>query len=207
MLAGNRETISPAMKFHCLLGAFYSGHVEMVNFWLAQGADAHMKPVDSDGKPTEMWSELHPLLRAIESGNAEVVQSALQLGFDPNERVRTGSEMALDPPLLYAEWNLPPAKKNIEILRVLLQAGADPNVRGVAGETLLVTNAGDPQIVKLLLDAGADPALHTKNRTTALQKAKESGCAECVQLISAALQKKAVPRKDALRAQSSKTGK
>lgn len=218
MLQSVKQPLPPATLFHCLLAAFSSGSLPMMNFWLGRGADPHLHPVTLAGKPIAPNDAVDPLRRAILSGKPEVVRRALELGFSPNERM-AGSEL----PLLYVFRSVRPADFNPEVVSVLLSAGADPNGRGIMGETALeeartsdvlrmllaaganpnlkdelgytalIMHATDPEAVRLLLAAGADPTMRDKEGGTALNAAGElGGCSSCQEQLSAALRARGV---------------
>lgn len=205
--------VPPRILFHCLLAAFSSGSLPMVNFWLDKGADPHLRPVTLDGKQTGPNPGVDALYRAVLSGNPDVVRRALGLGFKPNRTIG-GTE----PILVYVLSNARPANLNLDVIRVLLQAGANPNARSSSGDTALIDvrdsgyldiliaagadpnladdlgytplimHATDPKAVKVLLAAGADPRTRDKDGKTALDATGElGGCPVCREQISAAL--------------------
>ena len=76
-----------------------------------------------------------------------------------------------------------------DVARLFLDAGADPNARQALGWTPLHSAAhnGDIELVELLLAHGADPASTNDDEKTVLAMAEESGKADVVARVRAAL--------------------
>lgn len=94
-----------------------------------------------------------PLVRAVQSGDVDIVRLILDAGADPGRRCGcAGAETALWTAALLGD---------ADMLSVLLVAGADPNAAAFAGATPLVVAAqrGHHEITRTLLGAGADPSL------------------------------------------------
>jgi RNA polymerase sigma factor (sigma-70 family) len=93
------------------------------------------------------------LVRAVQSGDVDIVRMILDAGADPGARCGCASaETALWTAALIGDGDM---------LRLLLAAGADPNASAFAGATPLVVAAqrGHHDVTRTLLGGGADPSL------------------------------------------------
>jgi RNA polymerase sigma factor (sigma-70 family) len=105
--------------------------------------------------------EATPLVRAVQTGDVELVRLILDAGADARQRCGcAGGESALWTATLYGE---------ARIVGALLTAGADPNADAFAGATPLSVAAqrGHHEITRLLLAAGADPSVPDAGGRTA----------------------------------------
>jgi ankyrin repeat protein len=194
----------------CLAAAARGGNLEILELWLARGAN----PIAWPPKEAPNW-ELNILAEAISSGKPAVVQRLLDYPFDLRQPVRG------DTPLLTLALYGHGDKDEVnEVLTLLVHAGVSPNERGhlretplfdttfhpwaiktlVAlgvnvdarnenGTTALIYQAYAPEAVHELLDAGADPALVDKSGHTALMQAGQ--CKPCADAIKAAIARRA----------------
>ncbi len=91
-----------------------------------------------------------PLIRAVERGDAGMVDTLLSLGADPNHRCGCA---VVEPPLWTAVLT-----GRFEIACALLDAGADVNAAAFSGQTpvQVAMNRGDEALVALLLSRTGD---------------------------------------------------
>jgi ankyrin repeat protein len=140
-----------------LLYAIRKGKTELVRLLLQNGADIK--------KRTE--AGVRPLLLAVETNDASLVEIILREGLHRNEKGRGTNEASVitSVPALYevdsngesALWKAV-RLKNMPMIKVLLEEGADPKLP-IKGETILkeVVQSGDIAITALLLHHGVDP--------------------------------------------------
>ena len=118
-----------------------------------------------------------PLMKAIGSGDVQVVRTLIKTGTDVNARSGDGST-----PLLWAVHN-----SNLDIARALVAAKAvvdAPNDFGVT-PLLEASRNGDAPMVDLLLRAGADPRRTHPEGETPLLGAARAGSVPTVRLLLA----------------------
>jgi len=206
------ETLPKPVTDRCLSDAAESGNLELMELWLAKGADPRAH-VEADG---EDWiASFGALAGAADSGNPEMVRKLLRYGLNANVRIQEW------PLLLWAiergrgdtagvvdlliqggadvntrtnsgQTALFVCRHKPELVKPLVAAGADLEARDRNGQTALIRMAFSPGLVRALLENGADPAATTPKGDTALQRAKADQCAECVTLIENALKKKSM---------------
>lgn len=123
-----------------------------------------------------------PLLQAVESGNAEIVDFLLTCDAGSavkSEQLRTGDQYGQSPisvAVINTDWQIDIGV----IIRLLLDHGADINAPNKNGGRALGLAVGrpmlrKPQMVKLLLDCGADVNASDRDGTTALELAFRTG--------------------------------
>ena len=161
-----------------LMTAVTFGFEDIVTLLVAAGAD--VKARDTRGNSA--------FGVATFGAHLEIADVLLAHGADPNEADPSGIT-----PLLGAA-----SLGNEEVLRYLVAKGAKVNAvtqQQYGGSTALTTAASVGQVtsVKALLELGADPRLVMKDGGTALSHAQQSGNAEVVALIKAALTSAARP--------------
>ena len=212
----NGEKLASEVKDRCLVNAAISGQLEMLTFWLDQGADpkAKIHYPHNDDDPGGWMEQQGLLVNAVESGNAELLEKVLSFKFDVNQKFQNES-------LLYwAIQGVHHPRKVADVVEVLLQEGADPNVRDTLrasepllfncgfrpelieplvhagadvnardqyGTTPLIYNAYNEPYVRELLAHGADPSLANQRGETALSVANQHQCHTCAELIQKAL--------------------
>jgi ankyrin repeat protein len=117
--------------------------INQIQALLEQGADTNV--VGIKGRT--------PLMRAIFSGNADIVELLLEYGADPNHANPNLENFKGWTPLFLAV-----SRRHLDIVEFLLNAGANVNQQLEDGLTALFFAAqrGDLNIVKLLLKHGAD---------------------------------------------------
>ena len=146
-------SFSPFIPQHPMVAAAGRGHLEVVQYFHAQGW-----PVDGHALPDHATS----LFVASQQGKLAVVNALLQLGADPAlSLIPSGTT-----PLMAACQS-----GNRPIVAALLQhGGSDVNAAADDGATALhlSVSTGDANLVLLLLDAGADPFLKTADGATPL---------------------------------------
>jgi ankyrin repeat protein len=142
-------------------------------------------------------AEKTALVAAIESGDVSMVKFLLDVGAEPNRRLRV--EEKTEWPLFQSLLRKAVAVGIIEIVQLLLTAGANVNddhmfessvkLNRLAGTALqAAAELGHYDLVLLLLEAGADvnaPAAVFSGRT-ALQAAADKGRYEVVRLLGQA---------------------
>lgn len=98
-----------------------------------------------DNKDSEVDDEQHPLHKAVERGDADMVRHLLADGYDADDKDEKGRTA-----LMKAEHE--------QVIELLINAGADVNVSDEDGSTALMWAAkqGHTKIIKLLIDAGAN---------------------------------------------------
>ena len=111
------------------------------------------------------------MLRAVETADADVTGTLIDLGYDVNHATPTG------PIILHARGEA--------VLDRLLAAGAAVDTRSSRGTTPLHRAAatGDPAAVRFLLSRGANPAAFDQEGVTPLMEAANSGSAEAVRAL------------------------
>ena len=158
-----------------LMEAVKGGYDDIVTLLLAAGAD--IKARDARGNT--------PFSIACFGARLEIADALIERGADPNEVDGNGFT-----PLLGAS-----SMGNEDVVRYLVGKGAKVNAVNqleYGGTTALTTAARVGQVgtVRALLELGANPRLRMKSGATALSNAEESGNAEVIALIKAALAKK-----------------
>jgi len=118
-----------------------------------------------------------PLVKAINSGDAQAVRALIKSGSDVNARSGDGSS-----PLLWAAHT-----SNLEIARALVAAKATVDAANDFGVTPLLeaSRNGDAPMVDLLLRAGADPKRSHPEGETPLLSAARAGSVPVVKLLLA----------------------
>lgn len=107
-----------------------------------------------------------PLVRAVQTGDVELVRLILDAGADPDQRCEcAGAESALWMAALIGDSN---------IVSVLIAAGADVNATAFAGASPLAVAAqrGHHDITRVLVAAGADASLPDAGGRTAADWAR-----------------------------------
>jgi ankyrin repeat protein len=99
----------------------------------------------SGNKDAEVDDERHPLHKAVERGDADMVRHLLADGYDADDTDEKGRTA-----LMKAEHE--------QVIELLINAGADVNVKDESGSTALMWAAkqGHTEIIQLLKDAGAN---------------------------------------------------
>jgi hypothetical protein len=126
-----------------------------------------------------------PLILAVERANAGEVRRLLDAGADPNEVPARGDKNVA---LIHAFAVREPRLS--QIVASLVEHGADVNVRHTQwGYTpiYMAAASGSANCVKYLLAHGADPTLSSKSGQTPLDRAKEKGDAQIVELLQSAV--------------------
>jgi ankyrin repeat protein len=118
-----------------------------------------------------------PLVKAINTGDAQAVRALIKSGTDVNARSGDGSS-----PLLWAAHT-----SNLEIARALVAAKAAVDAANDFGVTPLLeaSRNGDAPMVDLLLRAGADPKRTHPEGETPLLSAARAGSVPTVRLLLA----------------------
>jgi len=153
-----RKPISQDVLQPCLAAAARGGNVDMLDLWLARGANPTVQPAKEQGN----WGN-SILAEGISSGKAAVVQRLLGYSVDTHERING------DIPLL--TWALERAgdKAEIdEILTLLVKAGASVNERGQLGQTPIFATNFNPATIKTLVALGAAVDARDDNGNTPL---------------------------------------
>jgi ankyrin repeat protein len=114
-----------------------SGILEAVEILLKAGANPRFKA------PTG-WTAL---LLAARKGHADIVQTLLNHGADPNDQ----NVFAAHTPLILAAMG-----NYEEVVRILLEAGADLKRKNQWGRTALSHARPKTEIWKILIEAGAE---------------------------------------------------
>jgi ankyrin repeat protein len=158
-----------------LIIAAENGHLEIVRFLLARGADIEAR--DKKGS--------NALCAAAGKGDGTVLSILLESGAEPNCRNDRGYS-----PLLLAAYS---GIQNA--VSVLLSHGSDPNLGDHEGLTPLLVAAykETTESVIALLSAGANPNSASKDGKSPLMAAANRGALECV---IALLQAGATARED-----------
>jgi ankyrin repeat protein len=199
-----------------LIKAADAGKLAIVKFLLKGGANVNARG-SADGQTA--------LMNAVTRGFDDVVEALLAAGADVKVRDTRGNsafglavfgaKLEIADLLLAAKGGDPneadpstgitpllgaASTGGEETIRWLVARGAKVNKitqLEYGGTTALTTAArvGNAENVRVLLELGADPRLEMKSGATALSQAQESGDAETVALIEAALSKPAPPPK------------
>jgi ankyrin repeat protein len=162
-----------------LMEAVKGGYDDVVTLLLAAGADITAR--DKQGNSA--------FSLAAFGAHLEIADALLARGAKADEVGHYGIT-----PLLGAA-----SMGNEDVIRYLVGKGAKVNVirqLEYGGTTPLTSAArvGQVGVVRTLLELGADPRLEMKNGATALSNAEESGNAEVVALIKAALARPQGPK-------------
>ncbi|MFH1980940.1 MAG: ankyrin repeat domain-containing protein [Pseudomonadota bacterium] len=124
---------------------------------------------------TGVWT---PLMAATTGDHPAAVTLLIQRGSRP------------DDPAYNSVTPLSEAVQNgrHRVAEALLEGGANPDfhARDSAPPLIIAATRGDGAMVKLLLDAGADPNRIVFGQTTAMLRAVEKGCIDCVAHLAAA---------------------
>jgi ankyrin repeat protein len=120
--------------------AAFTGHLEIAEFLLAQGAEVNFASQDE--------RQFTALTGAVANGNVEVVKLLLMHGADPNHLYEGGASS----PLMEAA-----AGGKTAIVEILLQHGAYVNLRGKGGKSALglAREQGHVITAEALANAGA----------------------------------------------------
>ncbi|HET6407583.1 MAG TPA: ankyrin repeat domain-containing protein, partial [Chthoniobacteraceae bacterium] len=122
-----------------------------------------LRSLHRQAPPTEgAWSEANTLSTAVLFGNFDAVKLLLDLGLDPNEKVKLRN---LDEEV-YSQGHplwLAATFGEYEIARLLLERGADPMGEVYASGTPVdrAYGAGDERMKQLLADYGGQPSAFT----------------------------------------------
>ena len=152
-----------------LTAAAECGHLDIVRFLVARGADVKRSSIDA----RQRVSGRIALMAAAENGHCEVVKYLLD--NDPwvkNARHRPdGSSDVLT--------------SFKEICLLLLGFGPCVNAATISGDTPLIiaAKAGHPEVLRLLLNNGANVCAETWDGRTALMEAARRGCKDSVLLL------------------------
>jgi ankyrin repeat protein len=204
--------VSGEHKATPLIKASGAGKRDIVRYLISKGAKVNAPTTDGDTA----------LMEAVKGGYDDVVTLLLAAGADVKARdargnsafslAMFGAQLELADVLLahgakideVSSYGITPllgaaSMGNEEVVRYLVGKGAKVNAIGqleYGGTTALTTAArgGQAGVVRVLLELGADPRLTMKSGATALKNAEESGNAEVVALIKAALAKPPRPK-------------
>lgn len=129
------------------------------------------RPAAVGDATAELWS-------AVEAGDADAAQRAIQDGADVEAR---GANSAT--PVIVAT-----KKNDVDMARVLIDAGADVNAKdGIQDSAFLYAGAeGLDEVLELTIDAGADVRSTNRYGGTALIPASEHGHVSTVGILIAA---------------------
>jgi len=125
---------------------------------------------------TVQQKTIEELAPAALSGKTEIIKSALENGFDPNQKDGDGRSL-----LMYSSFN-----GHTEIVKMLITSGAYVNAIDLTGSTALMYAASGPfsETVKLLLENGAHvDAVDSNEHFSALMHAAAEGQIEVVRLL------------------------
>lgn len=120
-----------------------------------------------------------PLIRAVASGRADLVDQLIAAGADVNARSDSGATALM----------IASGTGQTGIVERLLHAGANPNIQDAMGRTALMDAAGvgGTEIVRILIAAGADASLQdSEGRTARQQISSHSRNVELLQLLEQA---------------------
>ncbi len=185
-------------QFTVLDSAAKEGHLEMVKFLIAKGADVNAED-NSNGTPVrwaacngsiEIVKELikagadldpspgkveSPLQCAAGAGHKDVVELLLKHGADINGVDKQGRTGLMDAV----------SRDRMNVARLLIDKGADVNARDKRGNTALIDalDEDDDSYIRLLLNNGADPNLEDNYLDTPLKRAAGKGNAKYVALL------------------------
>ncbi len=162
------NTIAPDAE---LQRAVVIGDVSLVQFWLAQGANANAEPDLSAA------DQRKPLVLACGTGQLAIVKSLIASGADVNQVSRSIT------PLLAAtrdSWT-----GRFDVVMALLTNGADVNASDEQGATALhgAARSRDTALVQLLIDNGADLNAIDQAGYTPMARAVESNNAPVVMAL------------------------
>lgn len=118
--------------------ACHGGHIEMVKYLMAKGANIEAK--FANGSTALYW--------AIPEGHIDVVKLLLAAGADIQAKQNDGTSLL----------HIAAALGQTEIAELLIEEGLNPNTKQSEGSTPLIyaVSRGHSKIVELLLDKGAD---------------------------------------------------
>jgi ankyrin repeat protein len=137
-----------AEKLKLLFAAIRAGDLTALRELLNSGVDVNA-----------VQGTYTPLGCAVEKGSAQIVNTLLLAGADPN---RGGIVTPLHHALQY---------KRIRIAEALLKAGADVNLQGDYGTTplMMAVLSGSAKSTQLALESGADPSIRNDGQETAYE--------------------------------------
>jgi len=126
------------------------------------------------------------LLRAVDSGNADVAEILLRYGANPNERVQEGKTLLM----------LSSSQKYVKLSDVLLRKGARTNMWDKNGNTAMhyASAAGSVDGVELLLRFGENPDLENYETVRPIQLAPQNDHGESIIEILLAAGAQPVPQ-------------
>lgn len=145
------------------------GHLDIVRFLVARGADVKRSSIDA----RQRVSGRIALMAAAENGHCEVVKYLLD-----------------NDPWVKNAQHRPDGSSDVltslkEIFLLILGFGPCVNAATISGDTPLIiaAKAGHPEVLRLLLNNGADVCAETWDGRTALMEAARRGCQDSVLLL------------------------
>jgi ankyrin repeat protein len=157
-----------------LMHAAYHGNPEFTRLLLERGAD--VDAANDEGNT--------PLLFAVLRDHPEVVALLADRGADLERMTRLGGIGRVNALMLAV------GGKRVEAARILLDHGARVDTEnrlegpGDMRPLSLAARIGSAELVRILLDHGADPTWIDREGKTALERAREAGHDEIVELLA-----------------------